>query len=62
MTKSGYDWFIVSAGDSWTWALTDRYSGRTLVSGGAPTRAVAAALVVRAIARGMTDLERTFAA
>ncbi|CAN5306546.1 hypothetical protein BH10PSE1_BH10PSE1_13590 [soil metagenome] len=63
MTETGYNWSIAAAGDRWTWALTDRDSGLILVSGEAPTRAVAAALVVRAIARGMTaDLARSLAA
>jgi hypothetical protein len=63
MTETGYNWSITTVPGGWTWALTDRDSGRVLVCGDAPTRAVAAALIVRAIARGMTaDTARSLAA
>jgi len=54
MTETGYNWSIAAAEGGWTWQLKDRDSGQVLVVGDAPTRALAAALVVRAIARGMT--------
>ena len=54
MTETGYNWSITAGQDSWTWQLKDRDSGQVLVVGDAPTRALAAALLVRTIARGMT--------
>lgn len=53
MTETGYRWSIAVLNDVWTWRLLDRETGQILVDGDAPSRAVAA-LVVRAIARGMT--------
>ena len=57
MTETGFRWSIAAAKDAWTWRLVDRDTGQTIVAGYAPSRAVAAALVVRAIARGMTVSE-----
>jgi hypothetical protein len=63
MTETGCNWSITAADGGWAWRLTDRESGQVLVADVAPTRALAAALVVRAIARGMTtDLSRSLAA
>ena len=52
MANPGYRWSIRHVGDVWTWALTDHDTGQLLVEGEAATRALAAAMVVRAIARG----------
>jgi hypothetical protein len=54
MNDTGFNWSIATADDGWIWMLKDRDSAQILVAGRAPTRAVAAAMVVRAIARGMT--------
>jgi len=63
MTETGYNWSIAAAEAGWIWSLKDRDSGEVLVNGDAPTRALAAALVVRAIARGMTaETSRSLAA
>ena len=57
MTETGFRWSIAAVKDAWTWRLLNRDRGQTLVAGDAPSRAVAAALVVRAIARSMTVSE-----
>lgn len=63
MTETGYTWSIAAAQDGWTWRLKDRDSGQVLVVGEAPTRALAAALLVRTIARGLTvETARSLAA
>jgi len=55
MIEPGFSWSIALTGEGWRWALQERDGDLTLVSGTAPTRAIAAAMVVRAIARGMTS-------
>ena len=52
MANPGYRWSIRRDGEVWTWTLTDHDTGQLLVDGAAGTRAIAAAMVVRAIARG----------
>jgi len=42
-------------GEIWIWAVTDAGDGAALVDGQAPSRAVAAAMVVRALVRGLTE-------
>lgn len=54
MTETGYHWSISAREDGWIWRLVDRVTGQVLVQGSAPSRPVAAAMVVREIARGMT--------
>lgn len=62
MTHDGYEWSIRDEGDSWRWALRPRGEATVVLSGTAPTRAVAAAMVVRALARGMTPQVQEMAA
>ena len=65
MIPPGYIWSIRPQDDDWIWTIADREIPRVLVQGRAPSRAIAAAMVVRAIAKGMTaDLrnERSLAA
>jgi len=54
MTETGCNWSITAVEHGWAWRLTDRETGQAFVSGVASTRAIAAALIVRSIARGMT--------
>lgn len=53
MTHEGYEWSIREQGEAWVWCLRPRGEAEVVLSGTAPTRAVAAAMVVRALARGM---------
>lgn len=55
MEQIGFAWTISQVGETWTWAVTAPGGGTVLVAGEAPSRAVAAAMVVRALARGMTE-------
>lgn len=55
MEETGFNWTISRVEETWTWVVTDPADGAALVAGQAPSRAVAAAMVVRALARGMTD-------
>lgn len=54
MTHPGYHWTIQPSGDGWAWEVREPHGGLLVSTGAAPSRAVAAALVVRALARGMT--------
>ena len=54
MTHAGYKWTIRPVADAWTWAIFDPEGGQAVLGGEAPSRPVAAALVIRAIARGVT--------
>lgn len=47
---AGYGFRISRSGAGWTWAAYDA-EGRAIESGAAPNRAVAAACVIRVIAR-----------
>lgn len=62
MTHEGYEWSIREQDESWTWSLRPRGEDGIVLSGTAPTRAVAAAMVVRALARGMMPDIREMAA
>lgn len=55
MEETGFNWTISRVEEAWAWVVTDPADGAALVAGQAPSRAVAAAMVVRALARGMTD-------
>lgn len=55
MKQVGFGWTISQVGETWSWALTGPGAGAPLVSGQAQSRAVAAAMVVRALVRGMTE-------
>lgn len=55
MKQTGFGWTISQVGATWKWAVTDVGAGTVLVAGEAPSRAVAAAMVVRALVRGMTE-------
>lgn len=57
MTENGYHWSIARLEGGWSWSLTDRETGQILIEGSAPSRPVAAAMVVREIARGMTSTQ-----
>lgn len=54
MNHPGYQWTIIRQCDDWHWALLEHDRSSVLVEGLAPSRAIAAAFVVRAIGRGMT--------
>lgn len=55
MEDAGFSWTISRVEETWNWAVTDPVEGVALVAGQAPSRAVAAAMVVRALVRGMTE-------
>lgn len=55
MKQAGFGWTISQVGEIWIWAVTDTGDGAALVGGQAPSRAVAAAMVVRALVRGLTE-------
>lgn len=54
MTQAGYSWTISKTEQAWTWAVLGRDDPTPLLKGHAPSRAVAAAMVVRALIRGVT--------
>lgn len=54
LTDTGYTWAITADAAGWCWRIAAHEDQRVLVQGRATSRAVAAAMVVRAIARGMT--------
>lgn len=54
MTHAGYKWTIRPVANAWAWAIFDPEGGPPILDGEAPSRPVAAALVIRAIARGVT--------
>ncbi|HYC73981.1 hypothetical protein [Brevundimonas sp.] len=55
MQHDGYHWSIRPSGEAWRWDVRERHGGRLVLEGEAPSRAIAAALVIRAVARGVTD-------
>ena len=63
MDQAGYKWSIQARGAEWVWTIRSG-EGAPVDCGAAPTRAQAAACVVRALVRGMTPVEapRTLAA
>lgn len=54
MNHPGYHWTIHPSGETWVWEVREPRDGLLVSTGTAPSRAIAAALVVRALARGMT--------
>jgi hypothetical protein len=54
MDHEGYTWTLRLAGDHWSWAILDARTGTVVLGGEAPSRPVAAAMVIRAIVRGVT--------
>ena len=56
MDHAGYSWSLRPEGEDWVWVIRGSEDGLPLVTGSAPSRAIAAALVVRAIAGGMTEI------
>lgn len=57
MNHPGYHWTIRPSDHGWLWEVRERDGGLVASAGEAPSRAVAAALVVRALARGVTTTE-----
>ena len=57
MNHSGYHWTIRPTDHDWLWEVREREGGQLSSAGRAPSRAVAAAMVVRALARGVTAPE-----
>ncbi|HYC68220.1 hypothetical protein [Brevundimonas sp.] len=55
MQHSGYHWTIRPSGEDWVWEIRDHDDGGLVLEGLAPSRAVAAALVIRALARGVSE-------
>lgn len=53
MTPPGYEWILQPEGDHWRWKAIGRDDGRILDEGLAGTRAEGAALLVRAMSRGV---------
>lgn len=49
----GFRWRLAQQGDEWIWSLVGRDDDTPHVSGAAPTRAQAAACVVRAVICGV---------
>lgn len=54
LNHAGYRWTIRAVDDAWVWAIYEPDGPVAIVSGEAPSRPVAAAMVIRAIARGVT--------
>ena len=54
MNHPGYHWTIHPSGETCVWEVREPRGGLLVSTGTAPSRAIAAALVVRALARGMT--------
>ena len=55
MRHSGYHWTIRPSGADWLWEIRDHDDGGLVLDGRAPSRAVAAALVIRPLARGASE-------
>ncbi|HYD26502.1 hypothetical protein [Brevundimonas sp.] len=55
MQHPGYNWTIRPSGEDWLWEIRDHAEGGLVQEGLAPSRAVAAALVIRALARGAAE-------
>jgi hypothetical protein len=55
MRHGGYHWSIRPSGADWLWEIRDHDDGDLVLEGRAPSRAVAAALVIRTLARGACD-------
>lgn len=55
MQHSGYHWTIRPSGEDWLWEIRDHDGGGLVLEGLAPSRAVAAALVIRTLARGSAE-------
>ena len=55
MQHAGYHWTIRPSGEDWLWEIRDHDSGGLVLEGLAPSRAVAAALVIRTLARGAVE-------
>lgn len=58
MAQTGYDWTITEVGEAWIWAVVAEEGRRTFARGWAPSRAVAAAMIVRTLVRGMAVASR----
>ena len=59
MHHLGYHWTIRPSGEDWRWEIRERDEGGLVLEGLAPSRAVAAALVIRTLARGAVEPART---
>lgn len=55
MEHAGFCWTITKVEETWNWAVSAPDDRTALVAGRAPSRAVAAAMVVRALVGGMTE-------
>ncbi|NJC41021.1 hypothetical protein GGQ87_001279 [Brevundimonas alba] len=55
MQHAGYQWTIRPSGEDWLWEIRDHGNGGLVREGLAPSRAVAAALVIRTLARGSVE-------
>jgi hypothetical protein len=58
MQQAGYHWTIRPSGEDWRWEIRDQDGGGLVLEGLAPSRAVAAALVIRTLARGASESAR----
>lgn len=54
MNHDGYTWTLRPASDGWSWTILDVRTGTVVLRGEAPSRPVGAAMVIRAIVRGVT--------
>lgn len=59
MQHAGYHWTIRPSGEDWLWEIRDHDHGGVMLEGLAPSRAIAAALVIRTLARGAARPTRT---
>ena len=53
--QNGYNWTISADEDGWVWAVRCRDTGSIIVEGRAPSRPAAAAMVIRATVRDLTE-------
>lgn len=55
MQHAGYHWSLQPEGEQWRWVARGREDQAVFMEGLAPTRAVAAAFLVRALSRGVLN-------
>lgn len=53
MHHAGYHWSLRPEGDKWRWVARGREDEQVFMQGLAPSRAIAAAFLVRALSRGV---------
>lgn len=53
--QTGFRWYLTDRDGEWIWSLVSRDDDTPIIRGSAPTRALAAACVVRALICGVMD-------